>query len=212
MDAFASFSPLVEPLSLDEAFLDMTGSTRLFGAPASIGARIKAAVREARVGSRCRSESRERATSPRSRAAFASRTASRSCRRATMRDWLAPLAGVEPVGRGPEDSGAAAGARASRRSGRSRSAIRGARTVVGRAGSALLLARATASIRARSSGSRRAHSVGSERTLNVDVTARSEIEAHLRLAADTVAAATAPLEAARARRARQAQDARTFAS
>ena len=36
-------------------------------------------------------------------------------------------------------------------------------------------------------GSRRAHSVGSERTLNVDVVARADIEAHLRLAADAVA-------------------------
>jgi DNA polymerase-4 len=36
-------------------------------------------------------------------------------------------------------------------------------------------------------GSRRAYSVGSERTLNVDVVARADIEAHLRLAADTVA-------------------------
>jgi DNA polymerase-4 len=36
-------------------------------------------------------------------------------------------------------------------------------------------------------GSRRARSVGSERTLHVDVTARADIEAHLRLAADAVA-------------------------
>ncbi len=46
MATLAEFSPLVEPLSLDEAFLDMTGSTRLFGGPESIGARIKTAVRE----------------------------------------------------------------------------------------------------------------------------------------------------------------------
>ncbi len=46
METFGTFSPLVEPLSLDEAFLDMTGSTRLFGGPAAIGERIKAAVRE----------------------------------------------------------------------------------------------------------------------------------------------------------------------
>ena len=37
MDTLASFSPLVEPLSLDEAFLDMTGTTRLFGDAAAIG-------------------------------------------------------------------------------------------------------------------------------------------------------------------------------
>ncbi|GAB4270816.1 MAG: DNA polymerase IV [Deferrisomatales bacterium] len=39
------FSDLVEPLSVDEAFLDVTGSTRLFGAAAEIGRRIKEAIR-----------------------------------------------------------------------------------------------------------------------------------------------------------------------
>jgi DNA polymerase IV len=50
MTAFGTFSPLVEPLSLDEAFLDMTGSTRLFGDPESIGRQIKAAVRDCTGG------------------------------------------------------------------------------------------------------------------------------------------------------------------
>ena len=50
MEALGTFSPLVEPLSLDEAFLDMTGSTRLFGTPAAMGARIKTAVRECTGG------------------------------------------------------------------------------------------------------------------------------------------------------------------
>lgn len=38
------FSPLVEPLSLDEAFVDVTGSTRLFGPPEKIAKKIKQQV------------------------------------------------------------------------------------------------------------------------------------------------------------------------
>jgi DNA polymerase-4 len=43
---FEAVSPLIEPLSIDEAFLDVTGSTRLFGAPPAIAATIKRRVRE----------------------------------------------------------------------------------------------------------------------------------------------------------------------
>ena len=50
MDVFANFSPDVEALSLDEAFLDMTGSEQLFGDPESMGRRLKAAIREATRG------------------------------------------------------------------------------------------------------------------------------------------------------------------
>jgi len=45
-DIFARFTPLVEPLSLDEAFLDVTGSQALFGTGADIGRAIKQAIRE----------------------------------------------------------------------------------------------------------------------------------------------------------------------
>lgn len=43
---FHLFTPLVEPVSIDEAFLDATGSTRLFGRPEEIAATIKRLVRE----------------------------------------------------------------------------------------------------------------------------------------------------------------------
>ena len=45
-EIFERFTPLVEPLSLDEAFLDVTGSEQLFGPAAEIGRKIKQVVRE----------------------------------------------------------------------------------------------------------------------------------------------------------------------
>jgi DNA polymerase-4 len=41
---FYSFTPLVEPLSIDEAFLDVTGSERLFGTPVELAKKIKQKV------------------------------------------------------------------------------------------------------------------------------------------------------------------------
>ncbi|GAB5402446.1 MAG: DNA polymerase IV [Aureliella sp.] len=40
-EIFDRYTPVVEPLSLDEAFLDVSGTTHLFGAPEEIGRRIK---------------------------------------------------------------------------------------------------------------------------------------------------------------------------
>jgi DNA polymerase-4 len=43
-EIFHRFTPLVEPLSIDEAFLDVSGSVRLFGRPEDIARRIKETV------------------------------------------------------------------------------------------------------------------------------------------------------------------------
>jgi len=45
-EIFHIFTPMVEPLSIDEAFLDVTGSARLFGSPVEIAKKIKQAVVE----------------------------------------------------------------------------------------------------------------------------------------------------------------------
>jgi DNA polymerase IV len=46
-DIFADFTPLVEPLALDEAFLDMSGSAHLFGGALAAAHELKRRVREA---------------------------------------------------------------------------------------------------------------------------------------------------------------------
>jgi DNA polymerase-4 len=46
LELFGRFTDLVEPVSIDEAFLDVTGSSRLFGSPQEIARQIQGLVRD----------------------------------------------------------------------------------------------------------------------------------------------------------------------
>ncbi len=46
METFRSFTPVVEVVSLDEAFLDVRGATRMFGSPEQIADAIRRRIRE----------------------------------------------------------------------------------------------------------------------------------------------------------------------
>ncbi len=50
MEVLGNYSPHVEPLSLDEAFVDMTGTQRLFGPPLEAAAAIRRDIAEATDG------------------------------------------------------------------------------------------------------------------------------------------------------------------
>ncbi len=186
MTTLGEFSPLVEPLSLDEAFLDMSGSTRLFGGPKSIGARIKAAIRERTGGLTASVGISATRYVAKVASGFRKPDGLTIVPGDAMREWLAPLPVHNLWGAGPktterlrslgfETIGQMAAADPAQ--------LEGSLGTLGRRFFALANGVDPRDVVA----TRCAHSVGSERTLNVDVAARADIEGHLRLAAETVA-------------------------
>ena len=185
MDIFGDFSPAVEPLSLDEAFLDMSGSEHIFGPPKTIGRKIKDAVREA---------TRLNISVGVSGTKYVAKVASAHGKpdgltvvaQDSAVEWLAPL----PVGRlwgvgkktvpklnrlGLMTIGDIAA-----------SDERELRHRLGSAGSHFYRL-AHAMDPRRVNRGRTAKSIGSDRTLSRDVSRRAEIELHLRRAAERIA-------------------------
>jgi DNA polymerase-4 len=186
MATFGTFSPSVEPLSLDEAFLDMTGSTRLFGSPASVGARIKSAVWEATGGLTVSVGISATRYVAKVASGYAKPDGLTIVPPHEARDWLAPLPVSSLWGAGPKVTERLRGlgfTTIGQVANADPQILESSFGALGRRFAAL-----ANGVDARDvSGSRRAGSLSSERTLNVDIGARTDIEAHLRLAADTVA-------------------------
>lgn len=185
MRVLGDFSPRVEPLSLDEAFLDMTGAEGIFGGPRDMGRQIKDAVFEATglhisVGISATKYVAKAASAHEKPDGLTVVPPDR------VRAWLSPLPITKLWGVGKKTAPRleALGYR-----------IIGdiARTDAG------LLRRQLGSVGVRihdlAHGSdsrsvkraRAAKSIGSTRTLNADVSRRQDIELHLRRAADRIA-------------------------
>ena len=186
MTTFGSFSPLVEPLSLDEAFLDMTGSERLLGSPETIGRRIKAAVREATGGLTASLGVSGTKYVAKVASGFAKPDGLTCVPPDAARNWLAPLPVSSLWGAGAKTTArlqAAGYVTIGQIASADQHAFERSFGGMGRRFHALANARDERPV----DGSHESVSIGSEHTLQVDIHARRDIEEHLRLAAETVA-------------------------
>jgi len=185
MRVFSNFSPDVEALSLDEAFLDMTGSEQLFGDPECIGRQLKAAIRDATGGLT--------ASVGLSATKYVAKVAS-ACQKPDgltvvrpedAKAWLAPLPVSRLWGAGPKTQ--------------ARLHYLGLHTIgdVADADPQFLSAKlgsaglhfhtlAQAEDPRPVTGRRASKSIGSEHTLNKDVHEKADIKFHLRRSADTI--------------------------
>jgi DNA polymerase-4 len=184
MHVFDGFSPRVEPVSLDEAFIDMSGAEDLFGSPEQMGRKIKAAVKAATglnvtVGIASTKHVAKIAS------ALHKPDGLTVVNHAQTAAWLAPLAVKRMWGVGPKME-ARLHALGFRTIGDlARADPRTLASSLGRHGSHLHQLALGLDPR-HVENSRRERSIGSERTLETDVRSLDDISVHLRRAADRV--------------------------
>ena len=188
MRVLGDFSPRVEPLSLDEAFLDMTGAEGIFGGPRNMGRRIRDAVFEATglhisVGISATKYVAKVASAHEKPNGLTVVPPDRA------RAWLAPLPITKLWGVGKKTAPRleALGYRAI--GDIARTDVRLLRRQLGSAG-ARIHDLAHGSDPRSVKRARAAKSIGSTRTLSADVSRREDIERHLRRAADRIARRT----------------------
>jgi DNA polymerase-4 len=186
MRVFAEFSPDIEALSLDEAFIDMTGSEGLFGDPEAMGRRLKEAVREATGGLTASVGLSATKYVAKVASAYRKPDGLTVVPPETAKAWLAPMPVSRLWGAGQKTE--------------PRLVALGLRTIgdVAAADPKFLVAKlgklgihfytlAQAQDPRRVDGHRPSKSVGSESTLEQDVRDKGEIKFHLRRSADKIA-------------------------
>ncbi len=185
MAVFADYSPDVEAISLDEAFLEMTGTESLFGTPGQLGRKLKSAVREATGGMTVSVGISGTKYVAKVASDFRKPDGLTVVRPDRAREFLAPLPVRRLWGVGPktEERLLAAGYRTI-----GQLAMEDELTLQRRFGNLgpHLRRLANAEDPRRVVGHRRAKSIGSEQTLGEDILDREKIEEHLRRSAESI--------------------------
>lgn len=185
MRVFSDFSPDVEAISLDEAFLDMTGAEPLFGGPEKMGQQIKQAIRDATGGLTASVGLSSTKYVAKVASAYQKPDGLTLVPPDSAKDWLAPLPVSRLWGAGPKTQ--------------KRLHEIGLNTIgdlaaadpkfltekLGRAG-LHFFSLAHAEDPRKVARRRISQSVGSERTLGRDVRKLADIELHLRRSADAI--------------------------
>ncbi len=185
MEVLSDFSPAVEPLSLDEAFVDMTGSEHLFGPPAAMGRRIKVAVLQA-TGLRISVGISGTKYVAKVASDFGKPDGLTIVAQAEAKAWLAPLPVTRLWGVGRKTAPKLESVGYRTIGDIARADERELRMRFGAAGVHYHRLANAMDSRPVSRG-RSAKSIGSERTLEHDISKREDIEPHLRRAAERIA-------------------------
>jgi DNA polymerase-4 len=185
MNTFRDFSPKVEPLSLDEAFMEMSGAQHIFGPPQAMGQAIKDAIHQVTGGLRA---SVGVATSK-----YVAKVASGHAKPDGLTivtaeeavSWLAPMSIARLWGAGPKTQ--------------SRMRALNLNTIADVAAADPVMLNAKLGQAGRHffdlahardprpvHNQRTAHSMSSDRTLQQDVTSLAEIRQHLKRCADRI--------------------------
>lgn len=185
MDVLGDFSPAVEPLSLDEAFVDMSGAGHIFGSPQSIGRQVKAAVYDT-TGLNISVGVSGTKYVAKVASAYGKPNGLTIVEPGRAVEWLAPLPVSRLWGCGRKTAPKLERLGFKTIGDIAKADERDLRHRLGAAGSHFYrLAHATDPRRVRRG--RTAKSIGSDRTLMSDVRRREDIEHHLRRAADRIA-------------------------
>ena len=185
MTVFRDFSPRVEPLSLDEAFMEMAGAEHIFGPPHVMGQAIKDAVKEATGGL----TASVGVGATKYVAKVASGHAKPDGLTIVTADeavaWLAPMSVARLWGAGPKTQAQLRALGLNTIGDVASADLEMLRDKLGHAGNHFYeLAHARDPRRVESQ--RVARSMGSDRTLKEDVVSRSDICQHLRRSADRI--------------------------